>query len=250
MAKLTGKQISQMAREFVLKRPGGIRYSLLLSEIHTKHPETPQNTIQGNIWNLQEQFPSEISKPSRGLFVSVAAPGAAPAPTPKPGKAVREQDFYQSFADWLKGELGDATEAVELGGAALGKKWGTPDVIGVYKPSAGDLVKFQPEIVSVEIKVNPDESVVAFGQAMAYRLFSSKVYLVLPKSMSQEDQDRLEALCLLFGAGLVLFSLDPDAPDFQIRARAQRFSPDMFYVNQLADKLKATNRTTFETLFK
>lgn len=248
MAKLTGRQISTLARDLVIGTPGGLRYGQLLDRIRAQHPETPSNTINGNIWNLQQQFPHEITKPSRGLFVAIGAPEPAAKPQTQE-RLPREQEFYSSFADWLKGELGEATEAVEVGGAVFGRKWATPDVIGVYKPSAGDLVKFAPEIVSAEIKVSPDESVVAFGQAAAYRLFSTKVYVVLPRSVPQEDQDRMEALCLLFGAGLVLFTTDPKAPAYEIRARAQRFSPDMFYVNLLAEKLKAANRAVFEKLF-
>ena len=32
--------------------------------------------------------------------------------------------------------------------------------------------------------------------------------------------------------------------------RAQRFSPDMFYVNELADRLKLSDSETFEKLFR
>ena len=60
----------------------------------------------------------------------------------------------------------------------------------------------------------------------------------MPASMTLEDQSRLEALCMLFGVGLVLFALAPKAPDFQIRVRAQKFTPDMFYVNEFAERLK------------
>ena len=87
-------------------------------------------------------------------------------------------------------------------------KWGTPDVIGVYKPLASNLIKFPLEIVSAEIKIDPQTPVVAFGQAVAYRLFSSKSYVVMPSTLTEEDQSRLDALCMLFGIGFVLFDLD------------------------------------------
>ena len=67
--------------------------------------------------------------------------------------------------------------------------------------------------------------------------------------MTEEDKDRLESLCMLFGVGLVLFDLDKDNPNFEIRMRAQRFSPDMFYVNEFADRLKAHDPDTFQKLF-
>jgi hypothetical protein len=52
-----------------------------------------------------------------------------------------------------------------------------------------------------------------------------------------------------FGVGLVLFDLNKDAPRFSIRVRAQRFSPDMFYVNEFADRLKYHDAEVFEELF-
>ena len=126
---------------------------------------------------------------------------------------------------------------------------GTPDVVGTYRPLAKDLIKFPIEIVSAEVKIDPQAPVVAFGQAVAYRLFSSKPYIVVPTSLSQENQSRLESLCMLFGVGLILFDLNKHAPQFSIRVRAQRFSPDMFYVNEFAERLKNHDVHTFEKLF-
>ena len=154
------------------------------------------------------------------------------------GIKVQESDFYEPFAEWLKNDLDEVTVVAPLGGSSLKSKWGTPDVVGVYKPLASNLIKFPVEIVSAEVKIDPQAPVVAFGQAVAYRLFSTKTYIAMPTSLTEEDQSRLESLCMLFGVGLVLFDLNKDAPQFSIRVRAQRFSPDMFYVNEFADRLK------------
>ena len=132
-----------------------------------------------------------------------------------------EVDFYDPFAEWLKNDLDEVTAVSSLGGAGLKSKWGTPDVVGVYKPTASNLIKFPLEIVSAEIKISPQVPVVAFGQAVAYRLFSTKTYVVMPSSLSEEDLSRLESLCMLFGIGLVIFDLDLKKPQFSIRVRAR-----------------------------
>jgi hypothetical protein len=170
----------------------------------------------------------------------------APVVNPK----YKEEDFYEPFAEWLKSDLDEVTDSAALGGASMGKKWGTPDVVGVYKPLASNLIKFAIEIVSAEIKIDPGQPVVAFGQAIAYRLFSTKTYIAMPIAMTLEDLSRLEALCMLFGVGLVLFELKPDKPNFQIRVRAQKFTPDMFYVNEFAERLKESDTDKFEELFR
>jgi hypothetical protein len=256
MAKLSGRQIRERARAIIAENPGGIRFSALWNQIKQESPETPGNTISGNIWDLERTYSAHIVKPSRGLYKPADAAGddsvvvgnteqVAPS-----GIKVREADFYESFADWLKNDLDEVTDVAPLGGASMKNKWATPDVIGVFKPLAGNLIKFPLEIVSAEIKIDPQAPVVAFGQAVAYRLFSHKTYVAMPSTLTQEDQSRLESLCMLFGVGLVLFDVDKDNPNFAIRVRAQRFSPDMFYVNEFADRLELHDAEAFEKLFR
>ncbi len=225
MSKLNVNQIRDLAKEIVRESPGGIRYSRLVEQIGSRSPETPRNTIHGAVWDLATRFPDVISKPSRGLFMAVAASSAVPSNQSGASAVVAraaEEDFYEPFANWLRSELDEATVAVALGGAGLRAKWGTPDVVGVYKPLASHRIKFDVEIISAEVKLDAQQPVVAFGQAAAYRLFSSKSYVVMPAAISEEDYGRLEALCMLFGIGLVLY-LTP-------RSRTSRFvsAPSVF----------------------
>ncbi len=254
MAKLPVQKIRDLARGIIAANPGGIRYTALVDAISQQSPETPRNTIHGSVWNLDSIFPSEIVKPSRGLFTPVQAGSEAivvgkTEEIAETGAKIKESDFYEPFAELLKNDLGDVVEVVSLGGAGLKSKWATPDVIGVYKPLAKNHIKFDIEIVSAEIKIDQQAPVVAFGQAVAYRLFSAKTYIAMPKTMTEEDKDRLESLCMLFGVGLVLFDLDEDNPRFEIRMRAQRVTPDMFYVNEFADRLKSHDPDKFQKLF-
>jgi hypothetical protein len=247
--KLSGDEVRRRARELLAESPGGIRFSRLVSLIERESPETPHGTVTGNIWDLHVRFPDEVTKPDRGLFKSIKQPairGEALA-TAAPIRRL-ESDFYEPFAEFLKNELDEATDAVALGGNAMKDKWGTPDVVGVYRPRASDRIKFNHEIIAVEIKTDPGQTVTAFGQAVAYRLFATKTYIGMPESL--DDEGRLEALCMLFGVGLVLFSDNPRSPNFSIRVRAQRLTPDMFYVNQFADRLHQHDRDIFEKLFR
>jgi hypothetical protein len=242
--------IRNKAVELIKNNAKGLRYSELQRELQSCFPNTSPNTIAGSSWDLDETRHKKIYKPTRGLFryklgsveeseeiVEVITP------------TLREEDFYEPFANYLKTYLGECTKAIALGGSCLGKRWGTPDVIGVYSSSTRDVIKFNTEIISAEIKINPSDPITAFGQAIAYRLFSSKVYLVEPNTIHPEDLDRIEALCILFGVGLILFGLNLETPDFIIRVRAQRFNPDMFYVNEFAEKLYSRQRKIFEKLF-
>lgn len=148
MAKFTMQQIRERARAIVAENPGGIRFGALLEQIGQESPETPRNTISGSTFNLDSIYPSEISKPTRGLFkpitvgVDEAVVVGDTEQTAPSGAKVRESDFYEPFAEWLKNDLDEVTDVAPLGGAGMKTKWGTPDVIGVYKPLAGNLIKF------------------------------------------------------------------------------------------------------------
>ena len=71
MAKLTRKQIKELAKSIIASNPGGIRFSSLVDQILQQNPETPENTIHGSVRNLEKQFPQEVGKPSRGLYTPI-----------------------------------------------------------------------------------------------------------------------------------------------------------------------------------
>ena len=233
------QQIKQKALEAIKNSPQGIRYSQLLKLIIDSFPNTSSNTIRGVIWNLDATIPNEIYKADRGLFRHTSfretpvttEEGTTPQQRITP--SVREEDFYDLFRDYLVNELEECTKAISLGGSRFRDKWGTPDVIGIKKPRQSDIIKSEAVIISAEIKTDTNGLITAFGQACAYKLFSHKAYMVVPKNSSEEDKSRIEALCLIFGIGLIFFdSTNSKTPSFEIRVRPAKHEPDMFYVNQ------------------
>nr|CAI64100.1 hypothetical protein [uncultured archaeon]CAI64237.1 hypothetical protein [uncultured archaeon]CBH36621.1 hypothetical protein BSM_00980 [uncultured archaeon] len=106
-------------------------------------------------------------------------------------------------------------------------------MIGKREPRRSDIVKAPTEIVPAEIKADTKDLITAFGQACSYKLFSHKSYIVAPKNSSPDDISKLDALCLIFGIGLVLFdNRNVNEPQFEIRARPLKHEPDMFFVNK------------------
>lgn len=261
--KLTGQQIQEKAMEILEVHTQGMRWMELLRAVQLQAPENLHNTVYGAVHNLLKSKTDIIARPSRGFYrlskyieaedavaneqedhdVSVEVPAETPGAEP-----LTERDFYESFAEWME-ENDEATVASALGGARLGGKWGTPDVIGVLKPRAQDLFKFEPQIVTAEIKAVPGQPVVAFGQAVAYRLFSHRSYIVVPKSTTSDDMDRLKSLCSIHGVGLVIFSLNKEQPDYSVVVLPENAAPDMFYVNSMLEKLKSSEPDILNRLF-
>lgn len=231
------ERIISKAIEILKSNPNGVRYSDLVRKINEEFPEIPVNTIHGTIWNLETRVPNEIYKPARGLFRHIEFRekeiSEEERKFPPEIEKIKEEDFYEPFANWLVNELEECTKAIPFGGNRFRDKWGTPDVIGKREPRRSDIVKAPTEIVSAEIKADTKDLITAFGQACSYKLFSHKSYIVVPKNSSQDDISRLDALCLIFGIGLVLFdNSNVNEPQFEIRARPLKHEPDMFYVNK------------------
>jgi hypothetical protein len=233
-----GEIIRAKALELLQAQANGMRYSVLIRAVQAALPDAKQNTIHGSLWDLDVTKPEAIYKPARGLFRHVRFKETEiekDVETVEPQKKgrVSEEDFYGPFADWIKNELEECTKAISLGGNRFKDKWGTPDVVGVRAPRRSDILQLPAELVSAEIKLDTTSLITAFGQACSYRLFSHKVYLVVPISASEADLARLDALCRLYGIGLILFDADkPKDPGFEIRVRATKHEPDMFYVNK------------------
>lgn len=244
MATISEK-ITNIALEQLKRHPDGVRYADLTRLILAVDSSLKTNTIHGTIWDLDARLPEKVYKPSRGLFrlIEFREKDTDQLKTelvPKPPKKTKEEDFYGAFADWLVNDLEECTKAIALGGNRFRDKWGTPDVIGKRESRRSDILQAPTEIVSAEIKTEISQLVTAFGQACAYCLFSHKSYLLIPEETPQDEIARLDALCQVFGIGLILFDASaPDDPRFNIRVRSRRQEPDMFYVNKYMRLIEA-----------
>jgi len=242
------EKIIKKALEILENRPNGIRYSELFREIKNQLVEIPENTIHGTIWDLDKKI-REIGKPERGIFVlkKYLKEGVETKlkEVERTVRGINETVFYNSFADYLVKDLGECTKAIPLGGNKFGDRWGTPDVLGIYKFSETDPIRPPIEIISAEIKIDTNQLVTAFGQACSYKLFSHKVYLVVPNE-AERDIGRIESLCSRFGIGLILFDKNnPQNPNFEIRTRAMKSEPDYFYVNEYLRRLGEDSKKLF-----
>lgn len=244
MSKNVTEKIKDKAFELLKDNPDGLRYSELVKFISENDEKLNRNTINGSIWNLDSQFPEKFYKPSRGLFrlIEFKDPETdelRKEVQPKEAKKIKEEDFYEPFSNWLQNDIEDVTHSIPLGGNRFKDKWGTPDVIGKKESKRSDIIQAPVEIVSAEIKTETNQLITAFGQACAYKLFSHKCYLVIPKQSSQDEVARLDSLCQLFGIGLVLFNVEnPNTPDFTIRVRPNKHEPDFFYTNKYMSKIE------------
>jgi len=251
------QKIIQKIKEILENSPRGVRYSDLVKAIQKELPQVNINTIHGTIWRLKQKIDGgeikDISRPEHGLYIlSKYLKDNQQVGIEKevgidfPIKEIVEEDFYKPFADYLVNDLEECTKAIPLGGNKFQDRWGTPDVIGTYKILG--MGGFQPpvEIISAEIKIDTNQLITAFGQACAYKIFSHKVYLVIPKQARSFDIKRVESLCLKFGIGLILFDkTNRDNPNFEILTRAVKSEPDYFYVNKYLRILEAEARELF-----
>jgi hypothetical protein len=233
------EQIRSKVVEILKSEPDGLRHTDLVDRVQKELPKLKRSVISTDVQNLEKLTKGEIFRPERGLFrLRSSSKTLEEAPTESGTADEKEEEeeerkFYDSFGDYLKSELVECSKVMSVGGKLFQDKWGTPDVVGIFRLPA--LIKSETIIVSAEIKVkvNTARLVTAFGQACAYKVFSHKVYLVIPENIGKENLLRMESLCSVAGIGLILFnSTDPEKPNYTIRLRAVRHEPELYYVNR------------------
>lgn len=234
------KRVADTARRIIEANPTGIRWADLHRAVRTALPDENPNTVNGSLHHFRSHLPPGVSRPGRGVYAIDDSAAEEPVLPLMPAVAKhREMDFYRPFAEFLVGDLEEATRAEPIGGNGAGGKWGTPDVIGLYEARPSDPIKFTTEVVAAEIKIDTQSLIVAFGQACAYKLFAHRVYIVVPRNSNENDLKRLDALAGVVGIGLVKFNADdPDNPEFQVMVRAAKHEPDYFYTNDVLSNFK------------
>lgn len=236
----TRQKVYNYIKEYLNENTSGAYYSDIIKYLIEKLPDVPVNTLHGSFWDFRQKIVNgeekEVIYPEKGFYI-LSKFYQKEEDQNKKLIRIKEEDFYESFADYLVNELEECTKAIALGGNKFQDKWGTPDVFGIYKFSEADPIRPPLEIISAEIKIDISQLITAFGQACAYKIFSHKVYLVVPQQ-AQSEISRLESLCLKFGIGLIIFNNENhDNPEYQIRTRALKTEPDYFYVNLYIQKL-------------
>jgi hypothetical protein len=190
MKKITQDKLVNAAITILANEPDGLKTSeLTRGKLWPQFPTEGLAGAHGMLVDYARQSDAKIYQPKRGWFrlsrfkESAVTSDVAPNPPEKVTERIAEQEFYPAFAEWLVGEE-ECTKAIVVGGAAMRDRWGTPDVVGIVKPRLGDVYQHPIEIVSAEIKVASDGLITAFGQACAYKLFSHKSYIAIPKTAS------------------------------------------------------------------
>lgn len=250
------EKIIKTMREILENSPKGIRYADLIRSISEKLPDAKINTIHGTVWKFKQKMNKgeikDVTIPEKGFYIlqkylKKREYGVTEHEEGEEIKEIKEEDFYKLFADYLVNDLEECTKAVPLGGNRFQDRWGTPDVIGTYRILGIGHIQTPIEFISAEIKTDINQLITSFGQVCSYKLFSHKVYLVIPKDARGVDIKRIESLCLKFGIGLILFDrTNKENPEFEILTRAIKSEPDYFYLNKY---LRLIENVASELLF-
>jgi len=237
----------------ILSRPefkSGIRFTTLVKKVVSETGEN-ENTCNGSLYNLPKELPEKISRPYRGLFIlneneKFLKDVVEQNFEQKPNSKITENDIYQPARDYLLSRE-ECTHAVLIGGSMFGKKWGTPDILGAIRADSDSVYKPPLEIIAVEIKDGGYSPVEALGQAMAYKLFAHRTWLILP---DDSDLDRIEGIAISANIGLISFSKEKDGFEFVTLNRPAAGHPDFAEVNNILEELKEKDKKKYNELIK
>ena len=242
--------IRQKAFE-ILSRPefkNGIRFSALVKKVVAETGEN-ENTCNGSLYNMPVEIPEKISRPYRGLFILKENEKLLKDIEQNFEQKLvsdKEDDIYHPAKDYLLSRE-ECTHAVVIGGNIFGKKWGTPDILGAIRAHSDAVYKPTLEIIAVEIKDEGYSPVEALGQAMAYKLFAHRTWLILPEDA---DLDRIEGIAISANIGLISFKKGKDGFEFDTLNRPISGHPDFAEVNNQLEKLKEKDKKKYNELIK
>ncbi len=246
------EQIIKKALEILVlpESKGGIRISSLIKKVATDTGENI-NTCTGSLWNLPEQFPEKVSRPFRGVLIlkeneRFLKDVVEVSTEAKPEAKLTEAGIYEPAMNYLLSEQ-ECTHAIVIGGNAFGRKWGTPDILGVIRASSDATYRPIIELVAVEIKDEGYLPIEALGQAMAYKLFAHRTWLILPDE-DNEDISRIQGIAITANIGLVSFARKEDGFEFITRNRPISGRPDLMEVNSMLEKLKRDKQKYYELI--
>jgi len=223
------------------KNKDGLPHGELVTAIQEKAATEGQkikpNTIVGAVVGITKARSDIIKEEGWGApyrlkaYSEKEAEEAAEEEEEAEKEETKERSFYKPFRDWLLIEERCET-AASTGDSRKGKrgKWMIPDVIGKRERRLVKKIILLPEITSAEIKYETSWNMLiqGFGQACAYKAFSHRSYLVIPKQTKVDHRRRLDYLCQLFGIGYVLYDRDskPGEVVFQEIIRPQPHDPN------------------------
>jgi len=227
----------------------GLRFSKLV-EMIVDDLKANSNTVNGAIYNLPNIMQDIVSRPQRGLFILKKNVGTILVKkeevAAKYSDTFKEQDVYEPAKEYLLSR-GECTHAEVIGGSILGKKWGTPDIIGSIRVSTDAVYRPPLELVAIEAKGVNYSPVEALGQAMAYKLFAHRTWLILPET---DDIDRIEGIAKSANIGLVVFNYKNKQFLFETLNRPTAGNPDAEEVNTMLVTLKEKELNKYNVIIK
>lgn len=242
----------------IVKAAGTIKRGELITRVEqheeVKKLDPKRSSISAIVYELPISFPNDVKRIARGILGVATGEVDADDLNSTDDKltsaqSAAEERLYEPFAEFLVDTLEECVRAFPVGKMRGNGKWGNPDVIGVNRPLATHSINFPYEIVCAEIKADASEFVTAFGQAVAYRLFSHRCYLVIPRPTNRDDTDKLVTQCDSLGIGLVFVTPESNPIAFDEKVRARSNIPDVYYMNQLAEALKKYAPDVFNEIF-
>lgn len=227
------KQAFKLIDKYLSDKPNGARYSEILRILKEKLSSVSKKTLQGTIWHYKKdkQKKKEVAIPKTGIYILSIYYNPKLLPTEK---QIKEENFYEKsefylayeLANYLVNELKECTKVITLKYNQFQDKLGTPNILGPYKSSE---LYLPPEIISAKINIDQNQLINSLGQCCAYKIFSHKVYLCIPKQTENEIILKIQSICSRFGIGLITFDKDNiKNQNFRIIIKATKSEPDYF----------------------
>lgn len=235
--------IERITFKLIDSQEEGVSLQEIKRKVLTENSDISQHTIRFEVGQLAREYPDRILRKDRGVYGRASDLPIQEYPTEREQETdqKKEKPFYDPLVDFLL-DKEECEYSSVLGNNRVPGFWNTPDVIGTKRSPRSHLIQYTTELISAEVKYadKQREIITGFGQAVAYKLFSNKVYLVIP---SVALEARVIELCMNESIGLIKYDrTNPSKPrmDFVLRAPFCRPNPTHTrdWVEELMGRIK------------
>lgn len=247
------KDLRKEALGIVERTPGGIGHLELIDRLLERQPRRRRDEVQQVVARLDEDFDRRIFRLPGGTIVSLDefradyARDTSPSPIQEmPDEATVYPACRQFLLDQRLVDRCEITADFKPIVAGNG-----PDLLGIQFDHEMAEHHAQRELIAFEVKVTSNAGAVrgALWQALSYKVFAHRAYVIMPRPKLSKQTEVLESRCYHHGIGLIYLDLKAAPVALDIRFPSRSEFPHMAMTRLVKAELLKQLPTQYASLF-
>ena len=247
------KELRKEALGIVERTPGGIGHLELIDRLLERKPRRRRDEVRQVVARLDQDFDRRIFRLPGGTILSLDefkadyARDASQSPIHNlPDEATVYPLCLQFVLDQRLVDRCEITADFKPTVAGNG-----PDLLGIQFDHETAEHHAQKELVAFEVKTTSNAGAVrgAMWQALSYKVFAHRAYVIMPTPKLSKQVEVLESRCYHHGIGLIYLDLKTDPFALTVRFPSRSEFPHMAMTRLVKAELAKQLPTQYDSLF-